>query len=405
MGNQNRDPMKNNYTLQFIHLFLFGLVIQSSALAQCPGGTSPGGVAFDTTVSTSSGSYATTFSFPKINPMNSQVRCVKLCLTITGRVSMFLENNVLAPATYNIAYNRKDSLTGPGLNTPLTNNITVNYGPYPLDASDGNPLSGPDFVNIGPDTVLKSVTICHTITDSVDISQFYGTDSVTYTYKIKAGANVTGSGDYLFSVSTSGTVNYHLEYCLCNPIFLPLHVYEFFANSVAPGKAELGWMGSNDPSNNYHYEVEVSRNGHNFVKTGSVDRHDLTGNSNYRFTYNMPGSEPAGTFYFRIKQVYSSGYSRFSEIRAVDLTAGPGIKFSVYPNPSDGRIGIKFDNYTGTKALVQVYDSRGQTVVQREINEPGSSYQVIATLQKGVYWVKTTDVTTRQSGVNQLFIK
>lgn len=397
--------MKNNFTLKLFLLFVICVSARFTAKAQCPGGTSPGGVAFDTTVSTSSGSYATTFSFPKINPMNSQVRCVRLCLTITGRVSMFLENNVNASANYNISYNRKDSLLGPGLNTPLTNNITVAYGPYPLAASDGNPLSGPDFVSIGPDTVLRSVTICKTITDSVDISQFYGTDSVTYTYKIKAGATVTGSGDYLFSVSTSGTVQYHLEYCLCNPIFLPLHVYEFFANRKSAGQAELGWMGANDPTVNYHYEVEMSRNGHNFVKVGNVDRHELMGNSGYSFIYNKQALEPGGTFFFRIKQVYSSGYSRFSDIRTVELDAEPGVKFSVYPNPSDGRIGIKFDNYNGTKALVQVYDTRGQTVVQKEISSPASSYQVIATLQKGVYWVKLTDVTTKQSGVNQLFIK
>ncbi|HYM92959.1 MAG TPA: choice-of-anchor E domain-containing protein, partial [Chitinophagaceae bacterium] len=195
--------------------------------AQCPGGTISGAVAYDTTVSTGSGNYLTQFSFPKFDPANGMVTCVKVCLTITGRVSMFLENNVNSAATYNINYVRKDTLKGPGLSSPLVNQVSVNYGPYNLAASDGVPFSGPDFVSIGPDTVLNSVSICKTMTDSIDLVQFYGHDSVNYTYNINAGATVTGSGDYLFSVATQGSVNYKLQYCYCSSSALPLNIHNF----------------------------------------------------------------------------------------------------------------------------------------------------------------------------------
>jgi len=35
----------------------------------------------------------------------------------------------------------------------------------------------------------------------------------------------------------------------------------------------------------------------------------------------------------------------------------------------------------------------------------GSSYQQVATLQSGIYWLRLTDVTSQLSSVNQLFIK
>ena len=149
--------MNKLYTKVLSVSFLFLMVASYSTYAQCPHGYVPSGIAFDTTVSTGSGSYATQFSFPKIDPQNGMVVCVRLCLTITGRVSMFLENNVTSPAIYDINYKRKDTLSGPGLNSPLTNQVNVDYGPYNLDATDGNPLSGPDFQSIGPDTVLRSV--------------------------------------------------------------------------------------------------------------------------------------------------------------------------------------------------------------------------------------------------------
>jgi hypothetical protein len=370
--------------------------------AQCPGGTVAGEVAYDTTVVTGSGNYSTQFSFPKFDPQNGMVTCVKVCLTITGRVTMFLENNVNSAATYNISYKRKDTLTGPGLTTPLLNQVTVNYGPYDLAASDGIPFSGPDFVNIGPDTVLNSVSICRTLTDSIGLSQFYGLDSVTYTYKINAGATVTGSGDYLFSVATQGSVNYKLQYCYCPSNVLPLNIHDFFITRKAPDKAELNWSGFDNDATNYHYEAEVSRNGYNFLSIGSFPINSST--QNYKLLYASSRNE-SGRYFFRIKQVYSNGYTRFSEIRFIELESSAFPKFTVYPNPTNGIVGIKFDNISGGQLIIEIFNTQGQNVMQKEIPATGSAYWQIATLQKGKYWLRLTDVTSRLSCVNQLFIK
>lgn len=366
------------------------------------GGGPAGSVAFDTTVTTGSGNYSTQFKFPKFDPQTGMVTCVRLCLTITGRVSMNLENNVNAPAIYDINYQRKDTLSGQGLNSPLTNSISVNYGPYNLAASDGTTFSGPDYTSIGPDTVLRSVSICRTLIDSVDLAQFYGVDSVTYTYSINAGATVTGSGDYLFSVSTQGSVNYQLQYCYCPTQVLPLNITNFSLTKKGTDRANLQWSGKDDRNANYRYEVEVSRDGYNFSSVNSQQMNPNGDDYNYLF---VMGENAGGRYYFRIRQVYSNGYSQFSEIKYVDLDHSPQPQFTLYPNPSSGDVGIKFDNIQSGQLLIQIFNNQGQKVLQKEIEQAGSSYRQLTMLQKGMYWLKVTDLTSRMSSTNQLFIK
>jgi hypothetical protein len=380
------------------------LIIFSSTVcyAQCPWGFVASGVAYDTTVTTGSGNYSTQFKFPKFDPQNGMVVCVKLCVTITGRVSMYLENNVTAPTTYNISYYRNDTLSGPALSSPLTSYVFAGYGPYDLAASDGVPFSGPDFMSIGPDTILQAVSMCRTITDTADLSQFYGLDSVTYNYSINANAIVTGSGDYLFSVATTGIVNYRLEYCYCPAWILPVNVHQFDLNKKANDKVELRWTGSDDGSTNYHYEIEVSNDGHNFSSVGSVQKNSTT--DNYDYLYAV-GAGNRGVYFFRIKQIWTNGYTRFSEVKSMALEKSTLPGYTIYPNPSSGIVGIKFDNILSGKILVLISNAQGQTVTRKEIEVSGPSYRQIATLPRGVYWLKMTDVTSHLSCVNQLFIK
>jgi len=315
---------------------------------------------------------------------------------------MFLENNVTSAATYNINYKRNDTLTGQGLISPMTNNISVNYGPYNLAASDGTPFSGPDYINIGPDTVLRSVSICITLTDSVDLVPFYGHDSVQYNYKIAAGASVTGSGDYNFGVSTQGSVNYKLQYCYCPNAVLPLNINNFSVTKKGTDRAILQWVGLDDEKKNYRYEVEVSRDGYHFSSVGSLPLNPAS--ADYNFLY-VVGDNSQGRYFFRIKQVYSNGYTRFSEIKYADMERSASPKFTLYPNPSSGIVGIKFDNIQSGQLMVQIYNTQGQKIMQTGIDAAGSSYRQITVLQKGMYWLKATDITSGMSNVNQLFIK
>lgn len=386
-------------------IVLFLLSFSEVSRAQCSGGNPGGQTAFDTTIATPEGINTMQIKFPKFDPLNGMVTCVRLCVAITGVIdSVSIENNSASPQTANVYYIRTDQITGPGLVTPLSNSINYHLGPYSLAGSNGVLGSGPDFVAISHDTVLNRVSVCRTLNDSTTLAQFYGTDSVTYTYDISAFTSITCTGgNYNSSISTSAFVNFHFEYCTCPPEVLPLNIRLFTATKVAADKAELDWSGFDDPQANYHYEVEVSRDGNRFNSVASFEKNGEI-NVPYRYIFQATDME-GGAYFFRIRQVYSNGYTRFSTIRRVDLKNSDFPAFSLYPNPSSGVVGIKFDTDKGGHFTIQIYNTQGQLMTRKDVLVTGPSYVQVTSLEKGVYWLRLTDVSTQSSCVNQLLIK
>lgn len=400
--------MKHLYIRSFFAggLILFLLAFFSPvSQAQCPFGIPSGVTAYDTTINTPPGINTLQVKFRKADPMAGMVTCLRICISITGVVdSVSVENNSASPQTADVYYIRTDQISGPGLSSPLTNSITHHYGPYALGPTNGTLGSGPDFFAISKDTLLNAVTVCQTVTNMDSLMQFYGHDSVTYNYNITAFTNVTCTGgNYNSTVATSAIVRFRFEYCTCPGYILPLQLRNFQANKMADNKAKLSWSGFNDPTANYHYETEVSRDGNQFTTAGRVEKNAGV-NDLYQFIYTT-GQQESGLFYFRIKQVYANGYSRFSDIRQVTLKNSTKPEFFISPNPSNGIVGIKFDNYRGGKFRMEVFSAVGQKMMQQEIQPVGSAYYQLGTLPKGMYWIKLTDVITDLSSINQLLIK
>ena len=396
--------MKKCYPKLHIACILIILILSAQfSSAQCLNGFEPTGKSFDTTVATGSGNYETILTFPKFHPDSGMVTCVKLIMTITGVARLDIENRVNAPTSYNANYTRRDTISGPGLTTPLTQSVNNNYGPFNLAANDGVNYSGPDFVTVGPDTVLNGASVVTTITDvNVIADHFYGLDSVDYRYAIKAGATLTGSGDYLFSPSTSGFVNYRLEYCYCPPTVLPMGLLDFQVNKKGDNTAALNWNAETD-NNDFHYEIQVSRDGRNFKPAGVVQKKSGI-NPTYTFQYDRQKHE-TGQLYFRVQQRYHNGVAKFTAVQSVNFENTLLNKISLYPNPSSGNVGIKFVNVTSGKLSIRISNVQGQTVVSKDLVVAGTDYKQIATLQRGMYWMKITDVTTQETVVNQLLIK
>ncbi len=350
------------------------IVCETKNYFQCPNGNISGNATHNTTVSTGSGNYSTQFKIPKFHPHNGLLTCVRFYLTIAGRVTMALENNVNSPAAYNMNYTRNDILTNPGLASPLTKQVSANYGPYNLDVSDGISFWGPDFVSIGPDTVLRSESVCRTLNDCISLLQSYGVDPVAYNYLIQEGAALTGSGDYLFSVATRGSVNYRSKYCYCPLFILPLSVYQIFITKLDPGKAEIKWSAFDESNMNYHYEIKSSHDGYNFSNIHSLSK-NVSGHD-YKFIYAAERNKKHN-YFFRIKQVYSSGYTRFSELKSVELEKTNELKINIYPNPPNVVVGIKFVNIFSGKFLIQISNTQGQTVFSKEVQVYGESFRYV----------------------------
>ena len=68
---------------------------------------------------------------------------------------------------------------------------------------------------------------------------------------------------------------------------------------------------------------------------------------------------------FSTKQVYSKECVSYSNIRQVLLENSETTKFSVYPNPSKGIVGIKFDNRSGGHFAALIYNTQGQMMVKK----------------------------------------
>ncbi len=398
--------MKYTYTKAFSFIF-FLLSFNAKSSAQCPMGYPPGSTAFDTTIAFPTGTTSIPVKFPQFDPVNGMVTCVRLCVTITGIIdTLAMQNYAASSQTATFVYTRNDQITGPGIGTPLSNSANLTYGPPGniLTAYDGIPGAGTDFYSMANDTILNE-ELCRTISDSATIVQFYGHDSVTYNYDINVSTNATitgGSSSTL--VLTSALVNFHFEYCTCPIVTLPLSIRNFFVTKISDNTAELKWSAFDDLETNYRYEVELSKDGRNFFNIGQIAK-NMSENSNvYKFIYTASPSY-TGVHFFRIRQVYTNGYSRFSDIRTIDLKNSLYTGFHVYPNPSTGIIGIKFDNNESGKKLVEVYNTQGQKVMQKELVVTGLSYHQLGTLQQGTYWLRLTDVTSKLSRVNQLFIK
>lgn len=397
--------MKPFYTaLSYLAPLFFSLIISVQSRAQCPDGHPGGTTAYDTTIVFGTGITSTPVKFPQFDPTTGMVTCVRLCVTITGIVdTVAIENFSNTPQTGSFNYIRTDEITGPGLTGGLSNSITRNYGPYTLAPTDGVMGSGPDRVAFGRDTVLNE-QLCRTVNDPAIISAFYGLDSVTYNYEIDVDAKGSATGGNASTlVLTSALVNFRFEYCTCPAAVLPLNIFRFDVSKITNTRAELKWSSYDNPSAYYHYEVEVSKNGRNFTSVGVVEK-NTNSTEPYRFLYDVPNGEE-GVYYFRIKQVYSNGFVRFTAIRQISLQSSATTKFSVFPNPSSGIVGIKFDTGVEGKYNIQVFNTQGQVVMQKDIIAAGESSVQVGNLSSGVYWLRLTDKKTQQVSVAQILIK
>ena len=386
-------------------IILFLIFSGHISYSQCPGGGSAGQTAYDTTIAFGSGIVLTQVKFPKFDPQTGMVTCVRLCVTIKGIIdTVALENFTNAAQTGSYTYTRKDTIRGPGIPTFLTSSANLNFGPFPLAATDGVFGSGPDFYSNGPDTVLTRV-VCANISDSATIASFYGVnDSVTYDYAIDADAIgfVTGGSSMAFVLS-SALVNFHFEYCTCPPLILAFNINQFSVTKLSADKAELKWSAYDDPSANYQYEAQMSRDGYNFTSIGMLEKAANSADP-YRLIYRA-GNGQGGAYFFRVKQVYSNGYGRYSNIRQLTLENSDFPGFTLYPNPSNGIVGIKFDNILTGHFNIQIFNTQGQLMVKKDIVASGSSYVQVATMESGVYWLRMTDVRSQRSCVNQLLVK
>jgi hypothetical protein len=377
--------MKQCYTRTLL-LALFTLIfyLPNPLKAQCLCSDGSPAITEQHTYSTTFSSNSTTnINMPKFNATTGTLICVNAKVYLTSIVRMRLENDEVFAIDYSVRYQRKDTFAGPGITPEVVGSKNKNYGPYQLEASDGNSFSGPDFVTIGPDTIynLKLYEA-----NTTDVVPYLGTGTIDFQYKSIVNTFAIGSDVYALAVTSQNKLDFTMTYSYCNTAVLPLNIKNFQAELNDNNNVNLSWIIQNENKNN-NYEIEVSENGAQFYTIGSKPADAVTGKYDYQYHFDKP---LAGIFYFRIKQLDGKSV-RYSEIRNIRVGNGIYPKVNIYPNPVVQNINMEFDEPLTGEFNLQLSNQVGQVVYQRKMwlsNNKSIGIVVNDPPPPGIYYLK-----------------
>lgn len=159
---------------------------------------------------------------------------------------------------------------------------------------------------------------------------------------------------------------------------LPLDFISFSA--VASGNdVLLTWQTENEV-NTSHFEIEWSRNGQDFIKTGVETSANTSGRHQYRYLHLSPGE---GRLYYRLKQVDRNNGFKYSNTAMVTLNNMQ--KTLLYPNPANDLVTLKNINPADI-SFVQLLDVQGRQMMQLHVTT-GLQYD-ISGLSNGSYLLR-----------------
>jgi hypothetical protein len=390
--------------LAFILLFYLPTQLMAQP-CMCENGNVPQTVTYQQTRNIRPIDDSTNFDIMQFNPTMGQLVCVNVFSYITGVVRMRLENDEVYPVSYRVNYQRTDQIQGPGLSPAITNSFTKNYGPYNLAASDGAYFSGPDFVSIGPDSVLKNKYLSRTLTGG--LAPFLGYGNMTYNYKVTGRTTVTGSINYIFSVSSQDRVTVGLTYSYCPTGLLGTDMKDFTAAKKSGADVQLSWTTVNEVKGN-RYEIEISKDGGEFESVASVPANTTAGStaSKYEVPYHLaqPGK---GNIFFRVKQVNSLGKVLYTPVRLLNFESAKA-GFSIYPNPTKTKIQMQFDQGVHGNFTVDILNLAGQKIYSRTINvQEGNnlSFTLPSAPPAGVYYLRAQEIDGSRTYSGKLLIR
>jgi len=188
---------------------------------------------------------------------------------------------------------------------------------------------------------------------------------------------------------------------------LPVTLLDLYVRSDNNGKT-LYWTTANE-INFDHYEVEVSKDGSNFIKSESLKA--IPGNTQ-PYTYSTSiKTELTGDIYVRLKMVDKDYRSTYSKIIKVNGSSVRVDAFGVYPNPasSAGSINLHYNNLLGVaqQASLELFDMFGRRLFSRNTLQlyAGSNTISLAlpALASGVYRLKINP-TKGASTATSIFI-
>ena len=141
--------------------------------------------------------------------------------------------------------------------------------------------------------------------------------------------------------------------------------------------------------NTQHFEIEKSRNGIDFERTGTVK---AAGNSKEKLRYRFIDEKPYNTLnFYRIKQTDIDGAFTYSNIVSV-LFQPAAQTIRLYPNPTAGMVYLdmpKKGNY-----LLQCFNAQGQMIISTSFTDTQLIQLSTTALAIGTYYIRLSDGVT-----------
>jgi hypothetical protein len=346
---------------------------------------------------------STSVSFPQFNPAIGTLACLKLKDSITGVSTTHVENTGSDSSVFEFLLTVSNDIKGPaggGINIIQPYNTI--YGPDTLA-----PWSVPgDTITYGPDTIFNNATGSGSTTNT---APYLGLGNIDFTYTISGGVNsLEGGLNYNAGPTTIYWGEFHLTYYWCPAAALATTIQDFTAvpngNSIL-----LQWLATNQEPNTV-YEIQISTDGKNFATLGEAesDASSTGTSSKYDYQYNF-NPATVGKLYFRVQETDGTGKISYTAIVVVD----PGnnnpndISYQTYPNPATNSLLFQFNSNQTGRFLLQLVNTAGQVVQETAVTLTGTN-QIRMNLSpqpvKGLYFLRTSDLSHNRSFVSKVFI-
>jgi hypothetical protein len=340
-------------------------------------------------------------SFPMFNPSIGTLSCVSLKDTISGVSTTHVTNNAPDSVDYKFQLDINNDIEGPG-GLSSTPDFQANY----FDTLAPHRLPGSSAVN-GPDSLFTNAPDSN---GTGNTAPYLGTGWLNFTYTINGGLQTLKGGiNYADTIVTTYAGSFNLTYYWCPALALATSIQDFSA--IPNGNTILLQWISNNQQPNTTYEIQISTDGTNFSNLGEAESNaSSTGTSSkYQYQYNLDQAN-MGKLYFRIEETSSTGKISYSQVAVVDPGSSSGaaeISYQTFPNPATNSLMFQFNSNQTGRFMLQLVNTAGQIVQEKSVTLTGTS-QIQLDLNpqpvKGLYFLRTADLTHNRSFVSKVFI-
>jgi hypothetical protein len=396
--------MKRVYPLFFTVIVLTVTLPQfAEAQCTCSGGVPATPVDYYASFGPTNTS-STSVSFPQFNPSIGTLACLTLHDSISGVSTTHAQNTGPDSTQFEFLLTVSNDIKGPaggGINILQPYNQI--YGPDSLA-----PFNTPgDTITYGPDTIFNNASSSGSSTST---GPYLGVGNVSFTYTLSGGVNsLEGGLNYNAGPTTIYWGEFHLTYYWCPAAALATSIVDFTA--VPNGNSILLEFLATNQEPNTTYEIQISTDGKNFSTLGEAesDAASTGSSSKYQYQYNL---DPAnvGKLYFRVQETDGTGGQvGYSQVVVADPNnnSANDISYQTYPNPATNSLLFQFNSNQTGHFLLQLINTAGQIVQETGVTLTGTN-QIRMNLSpqpvRGLYFLRTSDLTHNRSFVSKVFI-